>query len=138
MNIRNMLIIAVIVVLGAFGYKWFGGYGLKFGESEKRVKELETQFNDLQKQKDSSDQKIVQWHSKFDSIRGEDVRLKSEVSRLHKETTQAEIVAAKSKLQLDSARAKSEQLKSRIIEVEKNPANRTGDDLIQSLKNKLK
>lgn len=138
MNTRTLIIIAVVITIGFFAYKWSGGFGIKFGESEERVKELETKFGELEKQKAESDANVIKWKSSYDSLRGEGARLKTEVSKLHRETIEAQVTAAKSKLQLDSARVKSERLKTKIVELEKNPANRTGDELIESLKNKLK
>ena len=138
MNVRNLLIIAVIITIGAFAYKWFDGFGLKFGESEQRVNELDAKYKKLQAAKDSSDKKIVVWRSKYDSLRGEGARLKGEVDKFHRESVAAQITAAKSKAQLDSAKVRSERLKAKIVQMEQSPANRTGDELIQSLKNKLK
>lgn len=137
MNIRNLLIIVVIAVFAAFGYKWFG-YGLKFGESEKRVEELETQFKQLQQEKAASDAKILVWQTKFDSIKSKDSILKLKVATLAKETVIAESQAAKSQAKLDDALNKSAKVRESIHSIQKTPNSRVGEDLIQSLKTKLK
>jgi len=138
MNIRNLLIIVVITVFAAFGYKWFGGYGLKFGESEKKVKELEAQFKQLQQDKAESDAKILVWQNKFDSIKSKDSILKLKVANLAKETLVAEAQAAKSKAELEEANNKTAKVRESIHSMQKTPISRTGNDLLQSLKTKLK
>jgi chromosome segregation ATPase len=107
-------------------------------EAEDRMKKLETEYKDLQSKKDSSDIKISTWKSKFDSIRGQDVILKQQADLLARQTYAAEVSAAKSKAQLEIEKSKAAAIKADIDKFEKDPPNRTGNDLIQSLKNKLK
>ena len=134
-EIKSMIFLILLGVGVFFGYKWY----LKNDKaSEERIKKLESEYTKLQSKKDSSDIKIAAWHSKFDSIRGEDIILKNQVEHLSKQTIVAETAAAKSKAELETAKAHAESLRADINKLEKNPANRTGDDLIQSLKNKLK
>ncbi len=138
MNIRNLLIIAVIIVLIVFGYKWFDGYGLKFGESETRVEELEAQIKQLENAKTESDAKILSWQNKHDSIQKKEVALKSKVSMLAKETIVAEAQAAKSKAELEDIKNRTSKARDSIRTIKRTPINRKGEELVQSLKNKLK
>ncbi len=138
MNIRNLLIIVVIAVFGAFGYKWFGGNGSKFDESEKRVEELETQLQQLQQDKADSDAKILVWQNKFDSIKSKDSLLKTKVAALASQTLVAESKAAKSAAELEDARNRTSKVRESIHSISRTPTNRKGEELLQSLKNKLK
>ena len=137
MNIKNLLIVAVIVVLIAFGHKWFNGYGLKFGESKKRVEELEAQIKQLEQDKIDSDAKIISWQNKHDSIQKKEVVLKSKVSTLAKETIAAESQAAKSKAELEDVKNRTARARDSIRTIKRTPINRKGEELVQSLKNKL-
>lgn len=138
MNIKNLLIVAVIGVFIVFGYKWFDGYGLKFGESEKRVEELETQIKQLEQDKNDSDAKIISWQNKHDSIQKKEVALKSKVSTLAKETIAAESQAAKSKAELEDVKNRTARARESISTIRRTPVNREGEELVRSLKNKLK
>ena len=134
-EIKSLVFLILLSVGVFFGYKW---YLKNDNASEDRIKKLESDYTRLQTVKDSSDTKIAEWHSKFDSIRGEAIILKTQVEQLSKQTIVAEAAAAKSKAELDAAKSYAESLRANIDKLEKNPANRTGLDLIQSLKNKLK
>jgi chromosome segregation ATPase len=138
MNIRNLLIASIIIVFIAFGYKWFDGYGLKFGESEKRVEELESQLEKLSQEKANSDAEILVWQNKFDSIQRKEADLKANVETLAKKTLAAESSAAKSKAELIEVRNKTAKVRESIRTIQRTPVNRKGNELIQSLKNKLK
>ena len=50
----------------------------------------------------------------------------------------AEADASKSKANLNKLRAELEKTKKSIDDLKNNPTNRTGDDLLESLKNKTK
>jgi predicted negative regulator of RcsB-dependent stress response len=138
MNIKNLLIVAVIAVLIIFGYKWFDGYGFKFGESERRVEELEAQIKQLEQDKTESDTKILTWQNKHDSIQKKEVALKTKVSMLAKETIAAESQAAKSKAELEDVKNRTVKTRDSIRTIKRTPVNRRGQELVQSLKNKLK
>lgn len=134
-KIKSAIFLVLLAVTAFFGAKWY----LKTDkESEDRIKAIESEYKELQAKKDSSDAKIAVWHTKFDSIRGEDIALKNQVEHLSKQTAAAERAATKSKLELDAAKAHTETLRANIAKLESNPPNRTGDDLLQSLKNKMK
>ena len=134
-EIKSMVFLILLGVGVFFGYKW---YLSNDKDAEYRMKKLETEYKDLQSKKDSSDIKILAWKSKFDSIRVQDTILKHQTVLLAKQTIVAETAAAKSRAELETAKAHSESLRIDINKLEKTPINRTGDDLIQSLKNKLK
>lgn len=129
-----LIIIAVLFLFAAVtGYKWYFGSN---SASKERVKQLEKEFSELEKRKKESDLRIAQWQSKFDSLKVEDSKLLMEIERLHKETQLAEIEAAKSKGKLDGLRKELAETRKKIEEFKKNPPNRTGESLLESLKNK--
>ena len=134
-DIKNILIIIFFGCTLFFGYSWYfkGDDG-----SAERAKALETQFVQLKIGKEKSDKKIIELKSKFDIIRKEDAILKSRVVELSAKTASAELAAAKSKAELESSRRKINKIRESIHSIEKTPVNRTGADLIQSLKTKLK
>ena len=134
-NIKNTIILVLLIVAIFFGYRWFIGGD---SASKERVKQLEKEFTELENKKKLTDLEINKWKCKFDTLQKEGDRIKQENIKLESETKKAESEANKSKSNLDKLRHEMEETKHKIEQLEKNPIKRTGDDLLQSLKNKTK
>lgn len=135
LDLKSILILIFFGLSILFGYKWYFS-GDK--ASKERVKQLEKEFNDLEKQKKLVDLEILSWQAKSDSLRNVDDRLKSELAKQEKLTKEAEMEVKKSKANLDKIKKDLEETKKKIEEIRNNPPNRTGDALLESLKNKTK
>ena len=135
LDIKSILILILLGLTLLFGFKWFFS-GDKV--SKERVKQLEQQFKDLENQKKFVDLEINSWRAKSDSLRQLDVKLQAELTRQEAQTKKAEIESNKSKANLDKLKHDLEETQHKIDEFKKNPPNRTGDALLESLKNKAK
>jgi Tfp pilus assembly protein PilO len=135
LDLKSIFIIILLATTILFGYKWFFS-GNK--ESKEIVKQLEKEFKELEKQKKSVDIDILQWRAKSDSLKTIDAKLKSELAKQEALTKAAEKEAKKSKDNLDKMRKDLEETRKNIEQIKNNPPNRTGDALLESLKNKTK
>lgn len=135
LDIKSILILVLLGLTLLFGFKWFFS-GDK--ASKERVKQLEQQFKELESQKKLVDLEINSWRAKSDSLRQLDVKLQADLAKQAAQTKKAEIEAQKSKANLDRLKKDIAETEHKIEEFKKNPPNRTGDALLESLKNKTK
>lgn len=135
LDIKSILILILLGLTLLFGFKWFWS-GDK--ASKERVKQLEAQFKELEAQKKAVDLEIITWRAKSDSLRQLDIKLQSEITKQELLTKKAELEANKSKANLDKMRQDLAETQHKIEEIKNNPPNRTGDALLESLKNKTK
>lgn len=135
LDIKSILVLFFLVISLFFGYKWlYGGNS----ESRKRVKELEKEFNELEKQKEENAKSILVWKNRFDSLQTEGNRLHEELKLLEKTTQEAEAAAEKSKSSLEKLRKELAETRKKIDKIKKDPPVKGEDALLQSLKNKTK
>jgi Tfp pilus assembly protein PilO len=134
-DIKNILILILIIFSIIAGYMWF----IKGDSASKeRIKQLEEEFKKLERQKDSINISINKWKVKFDSLslRGEEL---AKINfKLESDVKKAETDASISKANLDKLRNDISVTKKKIDELKNNPTKRTGDDLLNSIKNKTK
>ena len=111
-EIKSMIFLILLGVGVFFGYKWY----LKNDKaSEERIKKLESEYTKLQSKKDSSDIKIAAWHSKFDSIRGEDIILKNQVEHLSKQLLLQKLLLQNQKQNLKQQKRTQNHLEQILI-----------------------
>lgn len=135
LDAKSILIMILLVSTLFFGYSWFFSDNK---ESKERVKQLEKEFKQLEKEKKLVDLEIIAWRSSYDSLVVLDKKIQAEIDRQEAITRKAEIEAQRSKANFDKLRLEIEKTKREIEEFRKNPPNRTGDALLESLKNKTK
>ena len=135
LDIKSILILILLGFTLLFGFKWFFS-GDK--ASKERVKQLEQQFKELEAQKKVVDLEIITWRAKSDSLKQLDVKLQAEIAKQESLTKKAEAEANRSKANLDKMRHDLAETQRKIEEIKNHPPNRTGDDLLESLKNKTK
>jgi chromosome segregation ATPase len=134
-DIKKILILALIIFSIISGYKWFiGGDSV----SKERVKQLEEEFKKLEIKKDSLTKSINKWKAKFDSLSVKGEELSKINAKLEIDVKKAESDANKSKNDLSKIKIDMLDTKKKIEHLKKNPINRTGDDLLNSIKNKTK
>ena len=135
LDIKSILILILLGFTLLFGFKWFFS-GDK--ASKERVKQLEQQFKELEAQKKVVDLEIITWRAKSDSLKQLDVKLQAEIAKQELLTKKAEAEANRSKANLDKMRHDLAETQRKIEEIKNHPPNRTGDALLESLKNKTK
>lgn len=135
LDIKSILILVFLGISIFFGLKWFWSGD---SASKERVKQLEKEYKLLEEQKKAVDIEIVTWRAKSDSLKKLDLKLQAEITKQELLTKKAELDAQKSKANLDKMRQDLAETKSKIEEIKNNPPNRTGDALLESLKNKTK
>jgi chromosome segregation ATPase len=135
LDIKSILIIFFLLTTLFFGYRWFFG---RNSASEERVKQLDAQFKELEKQKAENEKQILFWRKRFDSLQVDEERLKLELEKLTEKTRVAELEAEKSKGKLDKLRKEIMETRKKIEDFKKSPPVKTEEELLQSLKNKTK
>lgn len=135
LDIKSILILVLLGFTLLFGFRWFLS-GDK--ASKERVKQLEQQFKELESQKKLVDLEINSWICKSDSLKKLDIKLQAELVKQEAQTKKAEIEANKSKSSLDKLKKDIAETQQKIENLKNNPPNRTGDALLESLKNKTK
>jgi chromosome segregation ATPase len=135
LDIKSILILILLGLTLLFGFKWFFS-GDK--SSKERVKQLEQQFKELESLKKSVDLEIITWRKKTDSLKNLSIKLQYELVEQESLTKKAESEAIKSKSNLDKLRSDLAETQNKIREIKNNPPNRTGNALLESLKNKTK
>lgn len=135
LDIKDILILVLLGISLFLGYSWYfrGNSGYK-----EKVKQLEKEYKELEKEKNLIDLEIIKWRSKYDSLEVVDKKIQAELLILKEEVKKAEEEAKKSKQQLSKIRAELTETRRKIEEFKKNPPNRTGESLLESLKNKTK
>jgi hypothetical protein len=134
-NIQILLNIFLLVLALFFGYKWLYQND---GASEERIKQLEKELKEILKKKELNTKEIDFWKKRFDSLSVEDLKLRDQIIALEKETQAAERDALISKKKLEEIRANLILIRKKIENFKKNPPNREDEELLNSLKNKLK
>jgi DNA repair exonuclease SbcCD ATPase subunit len=135
LDIKTIIIFILLATSLFFGLKWFWG-GNKDLKNE--ANRLEQEFKELEKRKKETDLEIESWKEKFNSLKSVESKLKQENEKLEQQTKKAEQDANLSKANLDKLKGEIKETQEKIEEFKKNPPNRTGDALLESIKNKTK
>ncbi len=132
-DIKTIIILVLLGISLLFGYKWFFSNDPSL---KKRLKEIESEYNTLEEKKKDADKRIKELENEFIVLQKKDKELQDKVVKLESDIKIAEQNAANSKNNLDKMKKELEETKHKIEDFKKNPPNRTGDDLLNSLKNK--
>jgi chromosome segregation ATPase len=136
LDIKSILIIVLLGFTLIFGYKWY--FDTNNSVYKKELKELRDSNKVLQDQRDSINYKLeVLELDLLNLIKNEDV-LNSKIELLSIEIEAAKANANKSKAELNKLKKELIETRRKIDNLKQNPPNRTGEDLINSLKNNLK
>jgi chromosome segregation ATPase len=135
LDIKSIVIIVLLGFCLFFGYSWL--FTDNSGYKEK-VKQLEKEYRELEKKKRGVDIDIKLIREKYDSLDIIDKKLKSDIIKLESEIKKAETEASKSKTKFLELKRELSDTRQKIEDFKKNPPNRTGDALLESLKNKTK
>lgn len=130
--------ILVLILLGFalfFGYKW---YFTDNSDYKKRIKELKEQYQILEDEKNKNNLIIERYKVELDSIMIQDSLNLIRISELEVKVFDSEQKAKNSKKQFLKLQNQLEETRKKIEDFKKNPPNRTGDSLLESIKNKTK
>lgn len=131
LNAKDFVIISLLLGCLIFGYmSFFKGDDLY----KYKVEELNKQNEALLKEKSLSDEKIKKLNLEFDSLKIIEIKLINDINLRDVEIGKTKDRANKSKKELDKFRREMEETRKKIDSLKANPANRTGEDLINSLK----
>jgi hypothetical protein len=135
LDIKSILILVLLGFSLFFGYSWYfrGDSGYK-----ERLKQLEIRNKIIEHQKDSISEVLVKKEMDFIKLKESESILESEIASLEMDILNARRNANKSKFELDKIMKSLAETRRKIEELKKNPPNRTGNDLINSIKIKTK
>lgn len=133
-ELKNILVSVLLCLTLIFAYSWV----LEDGGSDEKVDALKRELEELSLKKKESDRIKDSLRSETDRLESQGKRLESDISRLESEIRDAIARANQSAKNLDRINKELAETRRKIEEFKKNPPNRTGDDLINSIKIKTK
>ena len=136
-NINTKDIVIIVLLLGClvFGYRSFFSSDNLY---KYKVEELRKQNDSLLNEKSIIDERLKNLSMEFDSLKIIEENLIEEINQRDIDIERSKNKADRSRKELDKYRKEMEESKKKIEWMKENPANRTGDDLINSLKSKVK
>jgi len=130
-NIKDLAIVIFAILTIIFAGTTFFGGGSKY---KYQIEELQKANKKLEIQRDSIIDAGKAIQHRIDSLTLIEKRLTGIIADKDLEIIKAKSNAQKSKAELDTMRSKLEKIRKQIQEAKKNPPNREGQDLINSLK----
>jgi peptidoglycan hydrolase CwlO-like protein len=130
-NYKNIIIIFLLIGCLIFGYiSLFRGDKLY----EYKLEELKKENLILLKMKDSLGLKINGLESQFITLKAKETELINDINNRDLEIARSKEKASKSKAELDKFKREMQETRNKIDSLKAHPANRTGDDLLNSIK----
>jgi len=135
LDIKSILILILLGFTLIFGYKWYfsGDDGIK-----EELKQLQEQYDQIEKEKQESTKRLDANAIVIDSLLNIDSLNTEKIALLEFNVREAEDKANESAGKLSAVQKELAATRKKIKELKENPANRTGDDLLNSIKNKTK
>ena len=131
LNIKDYLIIVLFLGVMILGYiSLFSGDKLY----EYKLEELKKENLILSKMKDSLGLKINSLESQFITLKAKETELINDINNRDLEIAKSKERASKSKAELDKFKREMQETRNKIDSLKAHPANRTGDDLLNSIK----
>lgn len=134
-DFKSILVLILLAFALFFGYKW---YFTDTSDYKNKLKELQEEYQLLEESKKENNLLIEKYKIELDSIMVQDSLNQVRISQLESKVFDAEKNAAKSKKEFDKLQKQLEETRRNIEDLKKTPTNRTGDDLLESIKNKTK
>jgi len=135
LDIKSIIILVLLAVSLIFGLMWFWKSD---DVAKNNIKQLKNEMKELEAQKVIIEKNIEIRHFKFDSLEIISNDLYNKNLKLEQMVLKAEENARKSKVELIKVKSRVDIKKGKIEEFKRNPSDRTGDDLLNSIKNKTK
>jgi chromosome segregation ATPase len=130
-NFKDILIYVLLACILVFVYKSCFAPDPLYKE---KIKELEERNKELDKKLKSSDSVTTVLKSEYQKLEVEDSLLKIRITALDADIERKKKEAARSQAALSSLQRDLAKTRAKIDSLKKNPPNRTGNDLLNSLK----
>lgn len=134
---KSILIILLLAFSLFFGYKWYFSMGDR-NEWKDKVDQLNKENKALMDKRDSLQSSLNDLKIIYDDIVVKDSLLQIQISDLEKDIIDSKNKANRTVKELNKIKQELEENKRRIEELINNPIDKTDNELIESLKNKLK
>jgi hypothetical protein len=134
LDIKTLL----ILFLSFFCIFFFSIWYLKGSDTKKEYKILEQKFEKIQKTRDSLVMINLKLKSDFDKMQKEIDKRDNQIAKNELEILNLKKDLKEAKSDLSNKKRDLEETKKKIENLKKNPIKREDDDLIKSLKEKLK
>lgn len=134
LDLKSIIILVLFVLCGVFFTKMM----LSGSSHRKEIKELIEENKKIEKQKNQlkSDFLLLQQNFEKDSL--ELVRLNNQLNKINQDILKKDAELKKAKTELVNFKSSFEKTKKEIEKLEKNPIKRTGNELLESIKEKTK
>ena len=129
---KNIITIILSIACGVFAYFTFFGNGNH--EYQKRIADLEASNRALDLKRDSLISDISRLKTEFTALHAKDSLLSILIAKEDAEIAKNKAIAARSQAELNQVKHSLEKTRHQIDSVKAHPANRTGNDLLNSLK----
>jgi predicted negative regulator of RcsB-dependent stress response len=132
LDIKSILILVLLGFCLLFGYKWY--FSTENSEYKKQVKDLRNKNKNLQRKRDSILLEINNLKEEFELIQKNDKLLRLKIDSLDNEIFISKLNMKKSESELKLIKENLLNNSKKIDSLKSNPPNRTGEDLLRSLK----
>lgn len=130
LDIKSILILVLLAGCLIFGYMWY----FKSDNYKKELKELRAENEKIGQERDSINKNLKKLEIEFDKLKIREQALQQKIDSLQIEIDKSKQSANRTKAELDRIRQKLAETRRKIKEFRDNPPNRTGDDLLNSIK----
>jgi cell division protein FtsB len=128
---KNIAISVLVLLVLIFGATTFFK---KDSLYKYKLEELQKVYDAEHNKRDSLDQELVKVRSEFAILKVREEQLAADVARLDRDISSARDDANRSREELDRTRTSLDETRKHIKDLKNNPPNRTGEDLLNSLK----
>ena len=135
LDIKSILILILLGFTLIFGYKWYFSTDGEIGE---KLDQLQERYDEIELKKQESNKRLEDNSFIIDSLMLVDSLNGEKIALLEFNIREAEDKATESADNLSRRKRELADTRKKIEELKKNPPNRTGDDLLNSIKNKTK
>lgn len=132
---KNILLAILVIACLVLAYLAFTKDG---GEYKQQLKDLAQKNAEIEKQRKSIDITLSVLKLQYDSLKKQEAALVATIETQEKEIERRKTIAAKSQAELESIKRELANTRDAIKKAKDNPPNRTGDDLLNSLKIKTR
>lgn len=130
---KNIAIISVLLLVSLFLSTHFF---LKNRSSEDIIEKLEMERSILAAERDSLDAASDSIHREYERLTELDAKMSEEIRKKDLAIQELKNKSSNSQLNLEKNQKEMKETQEKINDLKKNPANRTGEDLLRSLREK--
>lgn len=136
-DLKSILVVFFLVISLFFGYKWYFSIGDNKDYKDK-IEQLEIDNKKIIETRDSLQTAFLDLQNQYDDIVLADSLLNQEIIDLRQKVIDSKNEVDRSVRELNGLKIELERINQKIKELENNPPSKTEEELIESLKNKIK